>query len=110
MVLSDLSCDQKINAQTAYKIAKFLCNTERDYIFYFEEIDKLLDKYSDETSDGHIHIPADRIESFGSDVQELQNIDAEDPNIRFKISELPAELKISIKQIYPLLDFIEEEN
>ena len=42
-------------------------------------------------------------------MEELGQTNVEDPGIRFNLSELATELRLSMQQMYPLLDFIDED-
>ena len=55
-------------------------------------------------------IRAEDCEEFEDAISKLNDTDVEDPGIRFKLSELTSDIKLSMKQMYPLLDFIDEDN
>lgn len=108
-VLDELSNKEDINVHLAYLMAKFMSKTENEHKFYVTEASKIFDKYAIEEDDKKMVVPADKVELFKADLEKLNDTEAEDPQIRFKLSELSAELKMSMKQVYPLLDFICEE-
>ena len=109
MVLDSLSEKEDIGAHLAYWMTKFVVKTENEHNFYASEMRKFFDKYADKKEDGAMLIPNDKVSEFNAAVEALNKTDVEDPGIRFNLSELSAELKLSMKQMYPLLDFIDEE-
>ena len=100
-----------IGAHLAYWMTKFVVKTESDYNFYTTEMFKLFDKYATKKEgDGDTFIIASaKVEEFNAAVSSLETVDVEDPGIRFSLSELATELKLSMKQMCPLLDFIDED-
>lgn len=110
-VLEGLFNKEDIGAHLSYWMTKFVVKTESDYEFYASEMRKLFDKYATkkEGEEDAIFIPTEKVAEFNAAVDALNKTDAEDPGIRFSLSELSAELKLSMKQMYPLLDFIDEE-
>lgn len=100
--------DKDINGRLSYWMTKYIAKTQTDYDFYASEIKRLYEKYGERENDV-ITIPADRIGEFNKDLDSLNNTDAEDPGIRFNLSDISAELSLSMKQMYPLLDFINED-
>lgn len=107
--LDDLADKDEIGAHIAYWMTKFVVKTESEYEFYISEMRKIFDKYAEKRDDETLFIPADKITEFNDSVETLNKTDVEDPAIRFKLSELSAELKLSMKQMYSLLDFINED-
>lgn len=107
--LDEFSDKEDIPARLSYWMTKFVVKTESEHEFYSSGIRKLLDKFADKKDDGTMSIPEDKISDFDSAVEELNKTDVEEPGIRFKLSELSSELKMSMKQMYPLLDFIDED-
>lgn len=110
-VLDSLSDREEIGGHLAYWMTKFVVKTESEHEFYATEMRKIFDKYATkkEDDDDTVVIPTDAVSNFNNAVEALNKTDVEDPNIRFNLSELSAELKLSMKQMYPLLDFIEED-
>lgn len=108
-VLDNMSGDKKIGSHLAYWMAKFIVKTESEYTFYMNEMRKLCDTYATHKDDGTILIPTEKTAEFSEALETLNKTDVEDPGIRFKLSELSTELKLSMKQMYPLLDFVDEE-
>lgn len=110
-VLDSLSDREDVGAHLSYWMTRFVVKTESDHEFYASEMRKLFDKYATkkEGDNDTVIIAADKVAEFNDAVEALNRTDAEDPGIRFNLSELSAELKLSMKQMYPLLDFIDEE-
>lgn len=108
-VLDGLSSKEDIGAHLAYWMTKFVVKTENEHLFYAREMRKLFDTYATRKDDETIFIPTEKAAEFSAAVEALNNTDVEDPGIRFKLSELSKELKLSMKQMYPLLDFIDED-
>ena len=109
--LNDLSDCETLGAHLSYWMTKFVVKTESEYDFYVSEMQQLFNKFAspkDGDKEAFI-IPADKVADFNTAVETLNNTDVEDPGIRFKLSELSKELKLSMKQMYPLLDFIDED-
>ena len=109
MVLDSLSDREGIGAHLSYWMTKFVVKTEGEHEFYASEMHKLFERYADKKEGGAVLIPNERVAEFNAAVEALNKTDVEDPGIRFSLSELSAELKLSMKQMYPLLDFIDEE-
>ena len=99
---------EDIDSTLAYWMVKFMIKTENEHVFYASEAQKLLDKYA-ETTDGDMkQIPAAKIAEFNEAIERLNAVEVEDPGIRFTLSLLSSELKLSMKQMYCLLDFVDE--
>lgn len=108
-MIDSLSDKEGLGAHLAYMMTKFVIATQSDADFYNKEIRKLFDKFGKSDEDGNVTIRAENIESFQTSVANLQNTEAVDPDIRLSLSELSKELKLSMKQIYPLMAFIKED-
>ena len=110
-VLDSLSDREEVGAHLSYWMTKFVVKTAGEHEFYVTEMRKLFANYATSQGDDEdtVLIPNDKIAEFNSAVDALGHTDVEDPGIRFSLSELSAELKLSMKQMYPLLDFIDEE-
>lgn len=108
-VLDSMADKDNIGAHLAYWMTKFVVKTENEHIFYARETRKLWDTFATRQDNDTMCIPTDKVTEFNAAVEALNKTDVEDPGIRFNLSELSAELKLSMKQMYPLLDFIDEE-
>mgnify|MGYP003399753417 CR=1 FL=1 len=109
VTLDNLSDKSDIGAHLSYWMTKFVVKTTGEYNFYLTETRKLFDKFAERKDDDTLFIPNDKVAEFNAAVEALNKTDVEDPGIRFNLSELSAELKLSMKQMYPLLDFIDED-
>lgn len=108
-VLSAFSDEEKISVRLAYWMAKFIAKTENEYWFYTREMQKILTTFAVTQDDNTMFIPGEKIADFNASVEALNKTDVEDPGVRFSLTELSSELNLSMKQIIPLLDFIDEE-
>lgn len=93
----------------AYKMAKFIATTEADHSFYAERVKKTVDQYAEKTDDESIVVPKEKIDEFNSAIESINRLDVAPPEIRFNLSEFSDALKASMKQIYPLIDFIDDD-
>lgn len=107
-VINSLSDKDDIGAHLAYWMTKFVVMTQSDVAFYQSERKKLFEKYGAKNDDGTYTIEKDKYSAFIEEMNILQDTEAEDPGIRFSLSELATALKLSLKQMYPLMDFIDE--
>ena len=114
-VIETLADCKDISFSTAYWMAKFIERTHADNEFFVSEMSKLLGKYAETDENGeyvtdgtNIKLKPDCVEEFNRRSEELQNTEVDDPNIRFKYSQLE-DIKLSMKQIYPLMPFIDED-
>ena len=110
-VLDSLSDREDVGSHLSYWMTKFVVKTEDDHKFYVSEMHKLFDKYAIKKEDNEdtVLIPPGKVADFNAAVDALNKTDAEDPGIRFNLSELSTALNLSMKQMYPLLDFIDED-
>lgn len=107
-VLEGFSEKEDVSARLAYWMAKFMAKTEVEYNFYVAETRKLYDKYAVIEGDKLVVSP-ENVEAFKTEAEKLQKTEIEDPGIRFSLSDLSSELKLSMRQMYSLLDFIDED-
>lgn len=107
-VLEELADKAEVNAHLAYWMTKFIIKTESDHKFYATEMNKLLDKYAQDKDEQTFKVAPENIDAFNKAIIELGATDVEDPGVRFDLAELSSELKLSMKQVYPLMDFIRE--
>jgi len=107
--LDSLADQQNIGAHLAYWMTKFVVKTQSDAEFYAASASKIYEEFGEKSEDGNLVVKGEKVEAFKEALAKLQNTEAEDPGIRFSLSELANELKLSMKQMYPLLDFIDED-
>lgn len=110
-VLDGLADREDVGAHLSYWMTKFVVKTESEHEFYAVEMRKLFEKFATkkEGDEDALLIPNDKVADFNAAIEALNKTDVEDPGIRFNLSELSTELKLSMKQMYPLLDFIDED-
>ena len=108
-VLDSLSDREDVGCRLSYWMTKFVVKTESEHVFYTAEMRKLFDKYARKQDDNTMVVPSEKVSEFNTAVEALNKTDVEDPGIRFKLSDLARTLKLSMKQMYHLLDFIEED-
>lgn len=109
--IEELAPTANIGANLAYWMTKFMVKTDGEQMFYATEIKKIFDKYAkvdDGAPEESAVIPQDKVNDFYKESDALAATDVEDPGIRFSLSALSAELKLSMKQMYTLLDFVDE--
>lgn len=107
--IDGLAEKENIGVHLAYVMTKFIVATQADADFYAREMRKLFEKYGNKNDKGEITIPHEKVEEFSKEARILQETEATDPGIRFSLSEMSQELKLSMKQIYPLMDFIKDD-
>lgn len=108
-VLEGFSSNENISPRLSYWMTKFVIRAQPECDFYITEMRKLFDKYDCKQQGDNIVIPTDKIDEFNDDVSMLEHMDVEAPNIKFALSDLSSELKISMRKMATLLDFIDEE-
>ena len=111
-ILDGLADRDDIGTNLTYWMAKFMMATHGEYRFYVSEMQKIIDKYSHKEQVGGedtIRIPTEHLDDFQREVRSLEEMDVECPNIKFALSDIVDKVKLSMKQIYPLLDFIDED-
>ena len=101
--------DKNISPRLAYRMTKFVTKTQGEQDFYIREMQKILQEYATQSDEGNLVIDLHNIDVFNAKVADLENTEVDDPGIRFNLSDLSNELKLSMKQIFPLLDFIDED-
>lgn len=108
-VLKEFFDDKNISTHLLYLMTKFIAVTETESEFYMAELRKIVNKYA-KIEDGKEEaiIPAENIEDFNKEVSELNETPIPDPGIRFNLSEISDNLKLSMKQMQHLFDFIDE--
>ena len=108
-VLDRFADNEDIGGRLLYWMTKFIAKTQSDQEFYASEARKIFDKYAEMNAEEEMVVPAEKISGFQKELHELDETEAEDPGVRFDLSELAAGLKLSMRQMYPLLDFINED-
>lgn len=115
-VLEELSNRDDIGTSLAYYMTKFIIQAQEEYDFFVTKMQKIIAKYAETDADGNyvqdarggVVISAEMVDKFNREVQELQDTEVEAPKVRFTLSAL-ASTNMSMKQIYALMDFIDED-
>lgn len=96
-----------INASLAYWMMKFVMEAQAEHDFYLSSMKKIIDKYAVE-QDGDLIIPEVMVQNFREEVKELEHTDVVAPSVKLPLSDMARALQLSMKEIYPLMDFIDE--
>lgn len=107
--IDGLAENKNIGAHLAYVMTKFVVATQVDTDFYFKEIRKLFERFGEKNDNGELSIKKESNDVFSQELKKLQETEVTDPGIRLSLSEMAQELKLSMKQIYPLMPFINED-
>ena len=106
--------EQKMPIKTSYKMMKLISNIEKEGEFFDQQLKKLLEEYAIKDDkgqvdfhDGRVAIEKGKEDTFYKELEELNSIEIEIPELKFSIEELD-NLEISPKDLY-LLDKIIEE-
>lgn len=105
----DKFADKDISGHLSYWMTKFIVKTQADYEFYVNEVRKIFKKYAESKDGEELVVPADKVADYNRDISELEATEAEDPGIRFDLREIDSELKLTMRQMYTLIDFINED-
>lgn len=106
---------EQLPAPLAYKIMKFIKASENEGAFYNEKFNEIVNRYGEknhdgksEPNDGKLHIDKSRAPQCEQEINELNEMEVDTPNIIFSISELDV-LRFSVSDLFVLDDFISEE-
>ena len=98
----------------AYKISKLSEKIEKDYLFFTEEVQKIIIKYAERDEKGEIvfegnnvKIQRDLIEQAEKDLKELDEVEMEEIDVSFTLDELES-LNIKPLEVSALMPFIKE--
>lgn len=98
----------------AYKISKLSEKIEKDYLFFTEEVQKIIIKYAERDEKGEIafegnnvKIQRDLIEQAEKDLKELDEVEIEEIDVSFTLDELES-LNIKPLEVSALMPFIKE--
>lgn len=107
----------KAPAKVAYKFNKLCVSLENENNFYGEELNKIIQQYGEREEDGSfkktvdgtgIKIKQEVLETAQKEINNLDFLDVEAPDISFTIEELDG-LQLSIEDFQYMLPFIKEE-
>ena len=98
----------------AYKVSKLSEKIEKDYLFFTEEVQKIIIKYAERDEKGEIafegnnvKIQRDLIEQAEKDLKELDEVETEEIDVSFTLDELES-LNIKPLEVSALMPFIKE--
>jgi hypothetical protein len=105
---------QKMPARTAYKIARFMRDTEADERFYHKRIGEIVEAYGEKDSageyvriDGNVKIKEADNDVFKKEMDELYNLES-DVVLQFDINDFDG-LELSVAEMILLCNFINKE-
>lgn len=107
-VINDFAETENISARLAYQMTKFIMSTQTEAEFYAKEMKKLFEKHGTKCDSGEVSILPENVSKFLAEAKKIEETEVDDPKIKFLLSEM-LELKLSMKQIYPLMDFIKDD-
>lgn len=107
--------NDKVFAQIAYKMVKFIKASQDEDAFYHTKIKDLIETYAERDSEGacvtdkkgNIKIDPQKIQECKEAVDELEKMDVEAPQIKFTPTEL-AGLMLSMSEMFALDEIINE--
>ena len=107
---------EQLSAQLAYKLMKFLKTSDSEDVFYNERLTAIIQQYAERDAEGKyikenndsFKILKDKVDECREAILALNGMDVDAPSIRLYLEEL-AELKLSIKEMAFLDEFIIEE-
>lgn len=113
-------CDKlkniKMPVKTAYRISKLQEAMKKEIEFYQEQYKKIVEEYAEKDEQGNykvlnennIKIQPDKIDEAASAINELQQLEAELPDISFSLADFD-NIEITPEEMSGLVDFIKEE-
>ena len=111
--LAELS-NKEMPIKISYRIAKILDALGGEYDFYRKKIQNILQKYGEKDDEGQLIIKDNQVpfikeyaDAATKELEELQNIDINLPDVKINISELE-DIKLTPLQVNALKPFIEE--
>lgn len=106
--LDDLAT-QDVDLHLSYWMTKFMVATQKEQDFYQSHLKGIIDKYAVAGENNSLKVAPENIDAFNAAVKELDSTDVDAPEIKFSLAEMSKNFKLSMKQIYPLMDFISED-
>ena len=107
-MIDSLADETGIGTRLAYKMTKFLIETQKEIDFYNASTKRLVAKYSVK-EDGKVSIPPENEAQIEADMKKLGESEVDEPSVRFSLTELSGELKLTMRQIYPLMPFVDDD-
>ena len=110
----DLNCKYAGDMQLALKVVKFVKAVETESDFYQKKYTEILSKYAVKDKDGKIvqdgqglKIDKDSIDKFTTEINELNAVDVDKPNVEFTLDELN-KCDLTGNGLYALYPFIKD--
>lgn len=110
----DLNCKYDGDMQLALKVIKFIKAVETESDFYQKKYTEILSKYAVKDKDGKIvqdsqglKIDKDSIDKFTTEINDLNAVDVDKPNIEFTLDELN-KCDLTGNGLYALYPFIKD--
>lgn len=107
--------NDKMPTALAYKMMKLLKASDNEDAFYTQKFKDIIENYSQKDEKGNlvfekenVKIQEDKIFECQEAINNLENTEVEKPAILFTVKEL-SDLKFTIKEIYILDEFIDED-
>lgn len=108
----DLNCKYDGDMQLALKVVKFIKAIETETDFYNEKYSEIISRHAEKDKNGNIircenglKIKKDCIDSCTKDINELNNLEVEKPNVLFTPDELE-KCDLTGNDIYAIYPFI----
>lgn len=120
LLQTQVVCDKlkniKMPVKTAYRISKLQEAMKKEIEFYQEQYKKIVEEYAEKDEQGNykvlnennIKIQPDKIDEAASAINELQQLEAELPDISFSLADFDS-IEITPEEMSGLVDFIKEE-
>lgn len=112
---SKISSRTDLSVASTYKLLKFFNKLKVDADFYREKLVEILNEYAERDDTGKaivtengqkIQIQPDKLEECEQKLQELAEIEIQEPEITFTLNEIPEGL--SVQEFNLLMPFIKE--
>lgn len=103
--------DDKVSCGLAYKIMKFIKNSNDEDEHYSKEVKTLIEECAESHDDfsfdnsSEVKIKKEKMQDFQTALEKINQTDVVSPAIKFTIEEL-SELKLSAKEMFSLDGFI----
>lgn len=101
--------NKEISVRLSYWMNKFLSLTEDDEIFYQDKVKEIVDKYDATVLEQGVEVKSEYLPKFNQEIKELQDTEVQEIDIKFSLKDLSNDLKLSMKQLYPLMPYIKDE-
>ena len=107
-LIESFSENEDMGFGLTYLMAKFVAETQAATDSYNKDLRKVASKYGVEDEAGRFNIPESNAKACEKDLDKLQNSEVAAPAAKLPFSKMEAAPKMSMRQVYMLLDFIDE--